>query len=163
MDPYFYRKKDYVIATEHGAGPWDPRMLHGGAPSGLIASIVQNLPSEVPMSVTRLTIDLQRPVPVGMLDIDVNITREGRNIQTSEIILSANGKQVVRASALKIRKEELKLPEESAMPEIEGTIRVRSVSTRRWRCARKTRRPSHARRYGSTSNGLSSTARRRRR
>jgi hypothetical protein len=50
------------------------------------------------MSVTRLTIDLQRPVPVGPLDIDVNITREGRNIQTSEVILSANGKQVVRAS-----------------------------------------------------------------
>ena len=122
MDPYFYRKDDSVIATEHGAGPWDPRMLHGGAPSALIASIVQNLPSEVPMSVTRLTIDLQRPVPVGHLDIDVNITREGRNIQTSEVILSANGKQVVRASGLKIRKEELELPEASAMPEVAGTI-----------------------------------------
>jgi acyl-CoA thioesterase len=97
-------------------------MLHGGAPSGLIASIVQNLPSDVPMSVTRLTIDLQRPVPVGPLDIEVNITREGRNIQTSEVILSANGKQVVRASGLKIRKAGLELPEASAMPEVAGTI-----------------------------------------
>ena len=116
MEPYFYRKEDSVIATENGAGPWDPRMLHGGAPSALIASIVEDLPSEVPMSVTRLTIDLQRPVPVGPLDIDVNITREGRNIQTSEIILSANGKQVVRAAALKIRKADLDLPAEVAMP-----------------------------------------------
>jgi hypothetical protein len=37
----FTGMSDFVIATEHGAGPWDPRMLHGGAPSGLIASIVQ--------------------------------------------------------------------------------------------------------------------------
>lgn len=122
LDPYFYRKSDSAIATEHGAGPWDPRMLHGGAPSGLIASIVEDLPSDVPMSTTRLTIDLQRPVPVGPLDIDVNITREGRNIQTSEVILSANGKQVVRAAALKIRKAELELPPEAALPEIAGHI-----------------------------------------
>ncbi|HAE25602.1 MAG TPA: thioesterase family protein, partial [Hyphomonas adhaerens] len=122
LDPYFYRKSGSAIATEHGAGPWDPRMLHGGAPSGLIASIVEDLPSDVPMSTTRLTIDLQRPVPVGPLDIDVNITREGRNIQTSEVILSANGKQVVRAAALKIRKAELELPPEAALPEIAGHI-----------------------------------------
>ena len=127
LEPYFYRKDDSAIATENGAGPWDPRMLHGGAPSGLIASIVDNLPSEVPMSVTRLTIDLQRPVPVGPLDIEVNITREGRNIQTSEISLLANGKQVVRATALKIRKEGLVLPPEAAMPEIAGQIPETSI------------------------------------
>ncbi|HPE48868.1 MAG TPA: thioesterase family protein [Hyphomonas sp.] len=122
MEPYFYRKNGYVVATEHGGGPWDPRMLHGGAPTALIASIVEDLPSEVPMSVTRLTVDLQRPVPVGQLDITVNVTREGRNIQTSEVILSANGKQVVRAAALKMRKEMLDLPEGSAMPEIAGHV-----------------------------------------
>jgi hypothetical protein len=117
LEPYFYRKTDSVIATEHGAGPWDPRMLHGGAPTALIASIVEDLPSEVPMAVTRLTVDLQRPVPVGELDVSVNVTREGRNIQTAEVILSANGKQVVRASALKIRKTELDLPEGAALAE----------------------------------------------
>lgn len=122
MEPYFYRKSDSAIATEFGAGPWDPRMLHGGAPSALIASIVEDLPSDVPMSVTRLTIDLQRPVPVGPLDIEVNITREGRNIQTSEVILSANGKQVVRAAALKIRKTELELPAEVAVPNVASQI-----------------------------------------
>jgi len=120
LEPYFYRKKDSVIATEHGAGPWDPTMLHGGAPSALIANIVDTLPSEVPMTVTRLTIDLQRPVPVGPLDVDVKITREGRNIQTSEVSLLANGKQVVRATALNIRQDELVLPEGSGIPEVAG-------------------------------------------
>ena len=117
MEPYFHVEGRKAIAAAHGAGPWDPRMLHGGAPTALIASIVEGLPSEVPMSVTRLTVDLQRPVPVGELEIDVNVTREGRNIQTSEVILSANGKQVARATALKIRKATLDIPEEAALPQ----------------------------------------------
>ncbi|MEZ5954617.1 MAG: thioesterase family protein [Hyphomonas sp.] len=118
MEPYFYRKGSSVIATGHGAGPWDARMLHGGAPTALIAGLVEDLPSEVPMRVTRLTVDLQRPVPVGELDVEVNVTREGRNIQTAEIFLSSGGKQVVRASALKIRKEALDLPEGAALAEM---------------------------------------------
>jgi hypothetical protein len=118
LDPYFYLKGDTATATSNGSGPWDPSMLHGGAPTGLIMSIVEALPSEVPMSVTRLTVDLQRPVPVGELDIRTTVTREGRNIQTAEIKLLANGKEVVRASALKIRKDDLELPPEAAMPMI---------------------------------------------
>ena len=114
MDPYFYLNGN--TATPHGAGPWDPSMLHGGAPTGLITSIVEALPSEAPMRLTRLTVDLQRPVPIGDLDVQTVISREGRNIQTAEITLSANGKTVVRASALKIRKAELDLPPEAAMP-----------------------------------------------
>lgn len=110
MEPYFYLNGDTVVATPHGAGPWDPSMLHGGAPTALITSIVDALPSEVPMRLTRLTVDLQRPVPVGELTLETRSTRQGRNIQTFEVILSAKGKQVVRASALKIRKDELDLP-----------------------------------------------------
>ena len=116
MDPYFHLNGNTATATPHGAGPWDPRMLHGGAPTGLIMSIVEDLPSKVPMRVTRLTVDLQRPVPVGELDVQVDVTREGRNIQTCEVTLSANGKAVVRASALKIRREELELPAGAALP-----------------------------------------------
>ena len=118
MEPYFYVDGRKVIATPHGAGPWDPRMLHGGAPTALITSIVEALPSGVPMRVTRLTVDLQRPVPVGELEADVKITREGRNIQTCEVVLLANGKQVVRASGLRMRKEMLDLPEGAALAEM---------------------------------------------
>ena len=116
MEPYFHLNGNAVTATAHGGGPWDPTALHGGAPTGLIMSVVEQLPSTVPMRVTRLTVDLQRPVPVGELTIDTEVTREGRNIQTSEITLSAGGKVVVRASALKIREEEFELPEGSGMP-----------------------------------------------
>ena len=116
MEPYFRLNGNTATASAHGAGPWDPSMLHGGAPTALIMSLVDALPSQVPMRVTRLTVDLQRPVPVGDLDIQVKVTREGRNIQTSEVTLSAGGKEVVRASALKIRKDDLDLPAGAALP-----------------------------------------------
>ncbi|MEZ5997413.1 MAG: thioesterase family protein [Hyphomonas sp.] len=115
MDPYFRFSGAAARASADGAGPWDPTMLHGGAPAGLIVRILEDLPSAVPMRLTRLTIDLQRPVPVGDLDIAVRVTREGRNIQTAEVILSANGKDVVRASGLRIRRDDLDIPAEAGL------------------------------------------------
>lgn len=116
MEPYFKFQEQSVIAAAHGGGPWDPSMLHGGAPTALITRLVEDIPTKVPMRLTRLTIDLKRPVPVGQIDFDVTVTREGRNIQTAELILTANGKEVVRASALRIRKTELDLPSDAALP-----------------------------------------------
>ena len=116
MEPYFYLNGKVVEATAHGAGPWDPTMLHGGAPTALIVRLLEDVPSKAPMQLTRLTVDLKRPVPVGKLDIDLQITREGRNIQTFDISLSANGKEVARASALKIRSAEFDLPNGVELP-----------------------------------------------
>lgn len=118
MEPYFLLKGNIATATAHGAGPWNPRMLHGGAPAGLIARIVSDLPTSAPMRVARLTIDLQRPVPIGELTIEARVTREGRNIQACEVTLSAEGKPVVRASALKIREDNTKLPDDVALPSV---------------------------------------------
>ncbi|MEL6830964.1 MAG: thioesterase family protein [Pseudomonadota bacterium] len=103
-------------ATPHGAGPWDPTMLHGGAPTALIVRLLEDQPSDVPMQLTRLTVDLKRPVPVGTLDIDLKVTREGRNIQTFDVTLTSNGKEVTRASALKIRSKAFDLPEDATLP-----------------------------------------------
>lgn len=95
-------------------------MLHGGVPAALVARLVDDLPTDAPMRVTRLTIDLMRPVPAGPLDIDATVTREGRNIQTSEILLSANGKHVVRASGLKIRDKAVVPPADKALSAVRG-------------------------------------------
>ena len=116
MEPYFRIEGTKVIASEHTAGPWDPRMQHGGAPTGLITHLVDSLPSPVPMQISRLTVDLKRPVPIGELEVDIQVTREGRNIQTCDVTLIANGKEVVRAAALRIREGEYDLPDEVAPP-----------------------------------------------
>lgn len=122
MEPYFNLEDSVAYASAEAAGPWDPTMLHGGAPTALIVRLLEDVPSKVPMQLTRLTVDLKRPVPVGKLDIDLQVTREGRNIQTFDISLSANGKEVTRASALKIRSAEFELPDEAGLPAHEFSV-----------------------------------------
>lgn len=117
MDPYFELKGDKVIANDATAGPWDPTMQHGGSVAGLIAHLVDTYPSKVPMQVSRLTIDLKRPVPLGELDIRTDVMREGRNIQALDVTLIANGKECARGSGLRIREAEFDLPEKVLPPE----------------------------------------------
>src|SRR5215467_5563039 len=99
-----------AVTSAHAGGPWDPRLQHGAAPSSLICWVVERLPSPVPMRVARLTVDLMRPVPVAPLIIDVEVLREGRKIQLVQVRLLANETEVVRATALRIRKQAASLP-----------------------------------------------------
>src|SRR6201989_3000339 len=102
-----YRVDGATVETSAFAGgPWDPRLQHGAAPSSLICWAVERLPSPVPMRVARLTVDLMRPVPVAPLAIETEVLREGKKIQLVAIRLLADGKEVVRATALRIRKHE---------------------------------------------------------
>jgi len=110
MDYVFSVEGDRATATPFAAGPWDPTMQHGGAPSALVARAAERFPAERPMRVARLTVDLLRPVPVGVLDIETEVIREGRKIQLLQVRLLAAGKECVRASVLKLRDEPQDLP-----------------------------------------------------
>lgn len=105
--------------TSCAAGPWSPGMQHGGAPASLVAWAAERIPTREPMQVTRLTIDLLRPVPIAPLEIRSEVVREGRKIQLCAITLMANGIEVVRASVLKIRVGELQLPDDSGEEKID--------------------------------------------
>lgn len=106
-----YRVEGVVADTRAFAGgPWDPALQHGAAPSSLIGWVVERLPSPVPMRVARLTVDLMRPVPVAPLSIETEVLREGRKIQLVAIRLLAGDKEVVRATALRIRIDQREMP-----------------------------------------------------
>jgi hypothetical protein len=105
-----------VETSAFAGGPWDPKLQHGAAPSSLICWAVERLPSAVPMRVARLTVDLMRPVPVAPLMIETEILREGKKIQLVAVRLLADGKEVVRATALRIRREERVLPNPASTP-----------------------------------------------
>ncbi len=111
MEAYFSIEGDQAIPTAHAAGPWDPTMLHGSAPTGLITYLAEQIPAPQPMRLVRLTIDLKRPVPIAPLTIRQWVTRQGRNIQTCTITLSAGDKDVVDAHILKISDRSLDLPD----------------------------------------------------
>jgi hypothetical protein len=102
--------------SKFAGGPWNHAMQHGSAPASLIAYTAEHMPTLAPMRVARITIDLMRPVPIATLDIETEIVREGRKIQLSSIRLLANGTEVVRATALRIRREERTLPSPASTP-----------------------------------------------
>ncbi|WP_245863843.1 thioesterase family protein [Caulobacter mirabilis] len=110
-----------IRATPFAAGPWDPSMQHGGAPSALVARAAETFPSERPMRVARMTIDLLRPVPVGELDIETEVVREGRKIQLLQVRLVSGGKECMRATVLKLRDETLELPAHEGFRPLELT------------------------------------------
>ena len=93
------------------AGPWNPTMQHGGAPSSLIAWTAEQMPSPAPMRIARVTAELLRPVPVADLEIATEVIRQGRKIQLVQVRLSAKGVEVARGMVLKVRVEEMNLPD----------------------------------------------------
>lgn len=100
-----------VVTSEHAAGPWDPSMQHGGAPSALFVWAAERIPTAQPMQIARLTVDLMRPVPVAPLTIETEVLREGRKIQLSAVRLLAENVEVARATVLKTRTQPVVFPD----------------------------------------------------
>lgn len=78
-------------------------MMHGGAPSALVAWAAECIPVNDPMRIARVTVELLRPVPVAPLTIETEVLRQGRKIQLSLVRLKADGVEVCRGQVLKIR------------------------------------------------------------
>jgi Thioesterase-like superfamily len=95
------------IPTHLTEGPWDPNAQFGGAPAALLATLVEQVPSLVPMQLARFVVDLMRPVPLDALVPQVRIVREGKRIQVVAASLFAGSVEVVRSSALRVRRLDL--------------------------------------------------------
>jgi hypothetical protein len=103
-----------VEVSNNAAGPWDPRMQHGSAPSGLAVFAAEAIPTPVPMRIARVTIDLMRPVPLAPLSLEREVLRQGRKIQLCQVRILADGVVVATASVLKIKVQALLLPDDIA-------------------------------------------------
>lgn len=96
--------------TELARGPWDPGAQHGGAPAGLLAGALEQVPSDVPMGVVRLTCEFIRPVPLTQLRVETRIARPGGRVQLVEALLHAGDTVVCRAVALRVRAADVSAP-----------------------------------------------------
>jgi hypothetical protein len=111
-DALFDRDGDTYVATGLSRGPWDPDSCHGGAPSALLAALIDESPSLVPMQVVRLTYDILRPVPLAPVEASVKVLREGKRIQVVEADLhTPDGTELVRCRALRVRVGQVDLPD----------------------------------------------------
>jgi len=111
-------------ATEYARGPWDPRHCHGGPVSALLARACERAPTgDVDWLISRLTIELTRPVPVGVpLSLTTTVERPGRKVSVVAASLWDADTEVAKVRGLRIRHLDFDLPpHDLAAPEIDGT------------------------------------------
>lgn len=108
--------------TEHARGPWNPEHCHGGPPSALLARGCELVTDErsdpsVEWQLARITVELTRAVPVGQpLDLITRVVRPGRKVSLVEAELRHGDTEVARARALRIRRQDVPLPEHVRLP-----------------------------------------------
>jgi hypothetical protein len=102
--------KDGFTATELGRGPWSPGHLHAGPPSALLARAVEEAVSGDGVVVTRLTVDLLAPVPLGRVDVTASTLRAGRTVRRLEATLTGGGHVLAHASVLATRRQAVTFP-----------------------------------------------------
>jgi hypothetical protein len=96
------------VGTILTQGGWDPRGANGGTVLALLGQCLDDVPSLVPMSVSRITADLVRPVPLGQrLDVTTTLLREGKKIQVVLLRLVQGDVELVRMTALRLRDADL--------------------------------------------------------
>jgi len=91
------------VPTAYARGPWSPDALHGGPVAALLAAAVEAPPAQDPVHVTRLTVELLRPVPLVPLHLSSAVTRPGRKVQVVEATLSDGERDLAWARALRLR------------------------------------------------------------
>jgi acyl-CoA thioesterase len=112
-DAIFIPQGDAFMPTAHAGSPWGPGLLHGGPPAGLLARAIELAKGDPDLHVSRLTIDLFRPVPSEPLRTTVRTLRAGRRIAVLEASLMAGDVEVSHATALLLRQSEVDLPAEA--------------------------------------------------
>lgn len=115
-DALFDPDGSHFVPTALARGPWSPEALHGGPPAALLARCAERVAGGEKMLVTRLTVELLRPVPVSPLAVETRLLRPGRKVQLVGASLRAGDVEVARATALRLRTLDLPLPEEIDSP-----------------------------------------------
>ena len=104
------------VPTPLARGPWSPEALHGGPPAALMARCAARHADGEGMLVSRITVELLRPVPVSPLIVETRSLRPGRKVQLVGISIRAGDVEVARATALRIRTRDLPLPDGLVAP-----------------------------------------------
>src|SRR5260370_41528103 len=72
---------DLAVPTELARGPWSPDAQHGGAPAALLARALERADPGPARFVSRLTVELLRPVPLTPIEVRTRTLRPGKKVQ----------------------------------------------------------------------------------
>jgi hypothetical protein len=109
-ESFYVPAGDGFASSELTRGPWDAGSQHAGPPAALIGRAVEQLPSEEPMQVGRVTFEILRPVPLADLSVEAEIVRPGRRVEMFEAALHGGDELLIRARGWRLRAGEVELP-----------------------------------------------------
>jgi hypothetical protein len=107
----FEPEGSHFVPAPASRARWYPDALHGGPVAALFARAFEQVPAPSPTMVTRLTVDLMRVVPTRPLGVQTRVLRSGKRIQVLEASMEADGMEVARATALRMRLIDLPVPD----------------------------------------------------
>ena len=82
----------------------------------LMAREIERFPADQPMFVTRLTVELLRPIGMTPLAVTSRLVRPGRKVQLVEASLWSGEQEVARTTALRMRVAEVAVPVDGEHP-----------------------------------------------
>lgn len=104
IPPAFYEPTgDRFVSTDLTRGPWTPDAQHAGPPAALLGRAIERLDGLEGFLVARITLEILRPVPIVPLTVEARLLRPGRSVQLAAASLSAEGVELMRATAWCIR------------------------------------------------------------
>lgn len=118
MSEVLYRREDNTFTPGPAAGsPWHPSLLHGGAVAGLLGLLIEEQMTGWPdFMVSRVTMNLLRPVPMAPLDALARVERDGQRMKLVQVEIRAGDKTVARAEGLLQRRGGVTLPPYAPRP-----------------------------------------------
>jgi hypothetical protein len=102
---------DRFLPAPEARALWYDDALHGGPIAALFARQFERTEPPAEAMVSRLAVDLMRPVPTKPLSVETEVVRPGRRIQVLSGTMWCEGVEVARASALRIRLDEVEVPD----------------------------------------------------
>lgn len=102
MDAYFTRMSHHwYLPTDFTRGPWDRDACHAGPPTALMARAVEALFPE--LQLTRLTVEIQRPIPMSGFRVQAEVRRPGRQVSLTEAEILDDDHIYARAYGMHLR------------------------------------------------------------
>ncbi|MFF5212788.1 thioesterase family protein [Streptosporangium sp. NPDC000396] len=90
-------------ATEHTQGPWDPRQQHMGPVTALLVHELERTPG---LPLVKLAVDVFAPVPLAEVEVRTEMIKDGKRAQCLGASVVSGGRELVRATAWRIREGE---------------------------------------------------------
>lgn len=114
--PFFVCDNDVFRGNDAARGPWSADHCHAGPVAGLIARALERAAGDQ-KSLTRLTIDLVRPVPLSGFQVTSDLLRNGHKLATARAeVTDLQGRVCATASSMHLAETSMEDMATAALP-----------------------------------------------